>query len=72
MKRSKDHGASFAMPERYLGPADVAELLGVPVATLYQWRSRRIGPPGFRVGRYLRYDPEAVRRWVESRTGEVA
>jgi predicted DNA-binding transcriptional regulator AlpA len=72
MKHPKESEGRRRLPERYLGPSDVAELLGVPVATLYQWRSRRIGPPSFRVGRYLRYDPEAVRRWVDSLSGEVA
>ncbi|MER6452233.1 helix-turn-helix domain-containing protein [Streptomyces sp900105245] len=54
------------LPERYLTPADVAELLGVPVETLYQWRRKRTGPRGFRVGRHLRYDPNDVRAWVGS------
>ncbi|MEU6588486.1 helix-turn-helix domain-containing protein [Streptomyces sp. NPDC046881] len=54
------------LPERYLTPADVAELLGVPVETLYQWRRKRTGPRGFRVGRHLRYDPSDVRAWVGS------
>jgi excisionase family DNA binding protein len=52
------------LPERYLTPVDVAELLGVPVETVYQWRRKRTGPRGFRVGRHLRFDPEDVRRWV--------
>ncbi|MFH8662626.1 helix-turn-helix domain-containing protein [Streptomyces afghaniensis] len=59
------------LPERYLTPADVAELLGVPVETLYQWRRKRIGPPAFRVGRHLRYDPVRLRQWVDGLT-EVA
>ncbi|KAB2975043.1 helix-turn-helix domain-containing protein [Streptomyces sp. SS1-1] len=59
------------LPERYLTPADVAELLGVPVETLYQWRRKRTGPPAFRVGRHLRYDPVRLREWVDSLT-EVA
>jgi predicted DNA-binding transcriptional regulator AlpA len=42
---------------------DVAGFLGVPVATLYQWRHRRIGPPAAKVGRHLRYDPAEVRAW---------
>ncbi|MFF4013947.1 helix-turn-helix transcriptional regulator [Streptomyces sp. NPDC001843] len=54
------------LPERYLTPADVAELLAVPVETLYQWRRKRTGPRGFRVGRHLRYDPNDVRAWVGS------
>lgn len=46
-------------------PSDVA-LLGVPVATLYQWRRRGVGPPGRRVGRHLRYDPDAVQAWFNA------
>jgi predicted DNA-binding transcriptional regulator AlpA len=54
------------LPDRYLTPVDLADLLGVPVETVYQWRRRRIGPRGFRVGKHLRYDPEDVRIWVSS------
>ncbi len=43
---------------------EVAEFLGVPVTTLHQWRTGRIGPDAFRVGRHLRYDPDVVRRWL--------
>jgi predicted DNA-binding transcriptional regulator AlpA len=53
------------LPDRYLTPSDLARILGVPVQTLYQWRYRGQGPPGFKVGRHLRYDPVAVRHWVD-------
>jgi predicted DNA-binding transcriptional regulator AlpA len=43
---------------------DVSTYLGVPVKTLYQWKWRGEGPPVRKVGRYLRYDPAAVKRWV--------
>jgi len=43
---------------------DVAGYLGVPVATLYRWRSRREGPPGFRIGRHVRYRWADVETWV--------
>jgi excisionase family DNA binding protein len=46
---------------------DVAEFLGVPVNTLYQWRYRRTGPRASRVGRHLRYDPADVRAWFNER-----
>ncbi|MFJ4754704.1 helix-turn-helix domain-containing protein [Streptomyces sp. NPDC088763] len=59
------------LPERYLTPEDVAELLRIPVETLYQWRRKRTGPPAFRVGRHLRYDPVRLREWVDGLT-EVA
>jgi excisionase family DNA binding protein len=54
------------LPDRYLTPVDLADLLGVPVETVYQWRRKHTGPRGFRVGRHLRYDPADVRVWVSS------
>ena len=42
----------------------VSAFLGIPVGTLYQWRHRGDGPPAFRVGRHLRFDPVEVRRWL--------
>ncbi|MGW3793174.1 helix-turn-helix domain-containing protein [Micromonospora arida] len=47
---------------------DVSAYLGVPVQTLYTWRKRRTGPPAARVGRHLRYDPDAVRAWFVQQT----
>lgn len=44
---------------------ELAEYLGVPVTTLYQWRYRREGPPGFRVGRHVRYRWSDVEHWIE-------
>lgn len=52
------------LPTRYLTPVDLADLVGVPLETVYQWRRKGTGPRGFRVGRHLRYDPEDVRRWI--------
>jgi len=43
---------------------DVADFLGVPEKTLYQWRHKKTGPPSHRVGRHIRYFPEAVQAWV--------
>jgi excisionase family DNA binding protein len=42
---------------------DVAEYLGVPVGTLYDWRCKGYGPRSKRVGRYVRYEEDAVREW---------
>ncbi|MFI6944306.1 helix-turn-helix domain-containing protein [Streptomyces sp. NPDC050418] len=54
------------LPDRYLTPADLADLMGVPIETVYEWRRKRIGPRGFRVGKHLRFDPEDVSLWVQS------
>ena len=55
------------LPDRYLTPDDIADMFKVPLETVYQWRKKRTGPPGFRVGKYVRYDPAAVGRWTAER-----
>lgn len=50
--------------EKLLSVEEVADYLGVPVNTLYQWRHKGTGPIAFRVGRFLRYDPSDVRQWL--------
>ncbi|MEU4422920.1 helix-turn-helix domain-containing protein [Actinoplanes sp. NPDC024001] len=56
-------------PEELWSIEETAAYLRVPPGTLYQWRHRRKGPPAFKVGKHLRYDPTAVRAWV---MGQVA
>lgn len=51
---------------------EVAEYLGVPVATLYQWRHRGVGPSGARVGRHLRYRWDVVERWFDDQAKAAA
>lgn len=55
------------LPDRYLTPDDIAEMFEVPKETVYQWRRKRMGPPGFRIGKHLRYDPADVRAYVTRR-----
>ncbi|MFJ3312928.1 helix-turn-helix transcriptional regulator [Micrococcus endophyticus] len=45
-------------------PADVAAFAGVPVKTVYTWRTTGTGPRGFRVGKHVRYRAEDVEAWV--------
>ncbi|WP_030806012.1 helix-turn-helix domain-containing protein [Streptomyces sp. NRRL S-337] len=59
--------AHRCLPDTYLGPRDIARLFNVPLETVYQWRKKRTGPPGFRIGKHLRYDPADVRAWVSDR-----
>ncbi|MGW0560887.1 helix-turn-helix transcriptional regulator [Streptomyces sp. NPDC003016] len=58
------------LPDRYLTPEDVAALLAVSIETVYGWRKKRCGPPGFRVGKHVRYDPTAVQSWIADRMAE--
>ncbi len=55
-----------------LGIEEVAQILGLPKATLYRWHSLStpetpIGPRAFRVGRYLRYTLGDVSSYIEGR-----
>ncbi|MEU9846106.1 helix-turn-helix domain-containing protein [Streptomyces sp. NPDC047985] len=60
------------LPDRYLTPEDIAALLSVPLETVYAWRKKRSGPPGFRVGKHLRFDPAAVHAWIKTLTDHEA
>ena len=52
--------------------AELAEFLVIAPKTLRQWRYLGKGPESVRVGRCVRYDPAAVRRWLAERTGPEA
>lgn len=43
---------------------DVSAFVGVSVQTLYQWRHQGEGPPAYKMGKHLRFDPDRVRSWV--------
>lgn len=53
--------------DRLLSVDDLADYLGIPVATIYTWRHRGHGPPGFRVGRHLRFRTSDVAHWITQR-----
>jgi len=57
--------------EPLISAQELAEYLDVPVATIYAWRYRRQGPPGFRVGRYVRFRWSDVERWIEDRIAQT-
>jgi len=44
---------------------ELAELIGVPVATLNNWRSIGRGPRSFRLGRAVKYLVADVAAWIE-------
>jgi excisionase family DNA binding protein len=57
--------------DRLITVQALADYLGVPVSTLDQWRYRREGPPGFKVGRHLRYRQSDVEDWIEQQLQHV-
>ena len=49
---------------------EVAEMLNIPLETLYAWRQRRLGPLGCRMGRHIRYRRSAVESWLETQVDQ--
>lgn len=43
---------------------ELADFLGVPRSTCYQWRHHGEGPRSIKVGRHVRYRPEDVETWL--------
>jgi predicted DNA-binding transcriptional regulator AlpA len=61
--RARKETAPAVLPV-ILTPEELAAFLKLPsVETVYQWRRKRTGPPGFRAGRHLRYDLADVLAW---------
>ena len=56
---------------KLLKPDDVADLLGIPIATIYVWRTRGRGPRALKVGKHLRYRAADVESWLESQADGV-
>ncbi|MCU1685337.1 MAG: Helix-turn-helix domain protein [Amycolatopsis sp.] len=57
------------MSPKLLTVTDLSDHLGVPVNTLYRWRTNGYGPAGRRIGKHVRYRPEDVDAWVEQQGG---
>ncbi|AXB45381.1 helix-turn-helix transcriptional regulator [Amycolatopsis albispora] len=45
-------------------PDDLAEFLGIPEKTLREWRTKNYGPRWVKMGKHVRYLPDAVQAWV--------
>lgn len=58
-------GQPRAPGEALLSVAELAAYLGIPVATIYRWRHQRQGPPGYRIGRHVRYRTRDIEQWLE-------
>lgn len=53
---------------RLLTPRELATFVGVPEATLAQWRYLSTGPPFIKVGKHVRYRAADVDSWLIGRT----
>lgn len=69
MAHNRNHNQSSATTEwlttdAVLDPPRVSDLIGVPVATLAQWRYLGKGPAYLRLGRHCRYRLQDVEAWL--------
>ena len=53
-----------------LTPEQVSEILTIPRATLYAWRTQNKGPAAAKIGKHLRYRKSAVDAWLESQENQ--
>lgn len=53
---------------------DIASLTGLSVASVRRWRLLRQGPRYLKIGAAVRYRPEDLKAWLDSRpaSGEAA
>lgn len=59
---------AVALGNALLSPQQLADYLGVPVATVYRWRHESTGPRGIKVGKHVRYRRGDVEAWLETRS----
>jgi excisionase family DNA binding protein len=57
------------MPEALMSPQELADLCGVPLATIYRWNHVGDGPIPLHIGRHVRYRPSDVEKWLEQQEG---
>ncbi len=50
--------------EPFLDVPELAAYLGVPVSTIYDWRTHGQGPIAHRFGKHLKFAVSDVREWV--------
>jgi excisionase family DNA binding protein len=61
------------MPTKHLDPLTIdeaARLIGVTASALRKWKSQGEGPAFYKAGHALRYQRDAVLRWIEQHTVE--
>lgn len=44
---------------------EIAAELGVPVRTIYAWRTRSLGPHGYKIGKHVRVKRTDLNAWLE-------
>lgn len=59
-----DMHTSHAGLDPLLSLDELAEYLGIPVRTIYDWRTDGKGPRGVRVGKHVKFFHSDIRAWL--------
>ena len=49
-------------------PQEVSDHLGIPLQTLYRWRTEGKGPTAVKVGRHIRFTQTNLAGWIANQT----
>ena len=63
----KDVQTSTNDPQELLTAEETADLVRLPLSTLYVFNSQGVGPPRYKVGRRVLYVRSEVMQWVLAR-----
>ena len=64
-KRRADEASRSSALAPLLTIAEVSAYLGIPVQTLYTWRTEGKGPKAYKVGKHLRFRLEDLNAWLD-------
>jgi hypothetical protein len=59
-------------PETFMTTGQLSDYIKVPVGTLRNWRTRKVGPPGFKAGNAVLYRRSTVDAWIEAQEAAEA
>lgn len=52
--------------EPLLDITELADYLGIPLSTIYDWRTRGLGPRAYRFGKRLKFTISDVQVWMDA------
>lgn len=58
--------------KEWLTTEELADLITVPLPTIYKWNHKGTGPAATRVGKYTRYSRKAVDAWLAANTQQAS
>jgi excisionase family DNA binding protein len=50
---------------KYMSPQEFADLVGVPLHTVYSWHADGTAPRRIRIGKHCRYAVRDIEEWLE-------